>query len=96
MVCHDCGNENATMNRICAYCGARFPRLTMTTSRRRRGPPDALKWGIFAAAIVVPVMGLVPGLAYARDPDPAHRSAARLWLLAGLCSTLIYVLVFIF
>lgn len=95
MVCDECGNENATMNRICAYCGGRFPRTTMTTARGRRGPPDSLKWGLFFAALVLPIVGLVPGLAYARDRDVAHRAAARLWLAAGLCSTLIYLAVFI-
>jgi hypothetical protein len=80
------------MNRVCAYCGARFLVSSMTTARRKRGPSDALKWGIFAAAIVLPIVGLIPGLAYAHDRDRAHRSAARLWLAAGLCSALIYML----
>lgn len=96
MVCQECGNENASMNVICAYCGVGFPRSSMTTSRRRRGPPEALKWGVLAAAMVVPVVGLVPGVAYARDADRAHRAAARMWLTAGLCSTLIYMLLFLF
>lgn len=95
MVCQECGNENATMNRSCAYCGVGF-RSSMTTSRRRRGPSGALKWSVLAAAVVVPVVGLVPGVAYARDADRAHRAAARLWLTAGLCSTLIYILLFLF
>jgi hypothetical protein len=51
VVCANCGNENASMNRVCAYCGARF-----------------------------------------RD---RHRSAARPWLVAGLWSTLIYLLVWL-
>ena len=94
MVCHDCGNENASMNRVCAYCGARFLEYLATTTRRTRGPSGALKWGVFAAAVVVPLVGLVPGLAYAHDVDSAHRAAARLWLVAGLCSSLIYLLIF--
>ncbi|MBC7974839.1 MAG: hypothetical protein H7138_07605 [Myxococcales bacterium] len=83
------------MNRVCAYCGARFVSSTMTTVRRKRGPSDALKWGIFATAIVFPIVGLIPGLAYAHDRDRAHRAAARLWLFAGLASTLVYMLVFL-
>jgi predicted cobalt transporter CbtA len=95
VVCQDCGNENATMNRTCAYCGTRFPRLSMTTLRARRGPSDALKWMVFAAAVVVPLIGLVPGLAYARNADRAHRSVARLWLITGACSALVYLVVFL-
>jgi len=95
VVCQDCGIENATMNRVCAYCGARFPRLSMTTLRGRRGPSDALKWTVFAAAVVVPVIGLVPGLAYAHNEDRAHRAVARLWLITGVCSALIYLAVFL-
>lgn len=95
MVCQDCGHENATMNRVCAYCGARALGRSMITARRKRGPSDALKWGVCAAAVVFPVVGLIPGLAYAHDRDRAHRAAARLWLFVGLCSTLVYLLLFL-
>ena len=81
------------MNRVCAYCGTRFLERLTTTAWRRSGPSDALKWGVFVTAVVFPIVGLVPGLAYAQDRDRAHRAVARLWLAAGLCSTLIYLLV---
>jgi hypothetical protein len=83
------------MNRSCAYCGTRFVKRPMTTAWRKRGPSDALKWGVFFTAVVFPIVGLVPGLAYAHDRDRAHRSAARLWLIAGLCSSLIYLLMWL-
>jgi hypothetical protein len=95
VVCADCGNENATMNRACAYCGVRFLDRLATTAWRKRGPSEALKWGVFVTAVVFPIVGLVPGLAYAHDLDRAHRAAARLWLAAGLCSTVIYLLVLV-
>ena len=66
MVCADCGNENATMNRACAYCGTRFLESALTTT-----------W---------------------RIPAPSARQRRRLlrmWLLAGLCMALIYLLVLI-
>jgi hypothetical protein len=81
------------MNRGCAYCGARFLEPSMTTVRRRRGPSPALKWSVFAAAVVFPIVGLIPGLAYAHNHDRAHREAARLWLITGACSTLAYLLI---
>jgi hypothetical protein len=83
------------MNRACAYCGAHFLDGLPVTMRRKRAPSELLKWSVFVAAVAFPIVGLIPGLAYMHDADPAHRAAARLWLVAGLCSSLIYVLAFL-
>ncbi|MEO7735691.1 MAG: hypothetical protein ABIY55_32350 [Kofleriaceae bacterium] len=40
------------MNRVCAYCGTRFLDRLTTTAWRRRGPSEALKWGVFVTAVV--------------------------------------------
>ena len=91
MVCHDCGHENARMNRVCAYCGARFLDDLPATLLRKRAPSEVLKWSVFVAAVAFPIVGLIPGIAYACDTDRTHRAAARLWLVAGICSSLMYV-----
>jgi len=60
VVCADCGNENATMNRVCAYCGTRFhDPLTAITWRIRRPalPPGSLRW--LAAALGALVISLL-------------------------------------
>ncbi len=61
MVCADCGNENATMNQVCAYCGARFhdPLTTITwrTRRPRASPRGTVVW--LAAALGALVISLL-------------------------------------
>jgi hypothetical protein len=45
VVCADCGNENATMNRVCAYCGTRFHDQLTTITWRTRDRSHALPRG---------------------------------------------------
>ncbi|HEX3758820.1 MAG TPA: hypothetical protein VHW23_08950 [Kofleriaceae bacterium] len=46
-------------------------------------------------AVVVPVVALVAGFAAMRRPEQACREASRRWLIAALCSSLIYIAVLI-
>lgn len=90
MVCYECGNENASMNLICAYCGFPFARDHIAARREPAGC-EAVTWALLALALVVPVVGLVAGFAAMRCPEPAHRATSRRWLVAALCSSLAYI-----
>ena len=90
MVCYECGNENASMNLICAYCGFPFARDHIA-ARREPVECEAVTCAVYALALVVPVVGLVVGFAAMRRPEPAHRAASRRWLVAALCSSLAYI-----
>lgn len=81
------------MNLICAYCGVQFVDDHQTASRRAPARSAACTWGIFAAALVLPIVGLIAGAAYATHAGRSQRSAGRLWLIAGLCSSLVYLIV---
>jgi hypothetical protein len=90
VVCHDCGNENASMNLICAYCGVVFTDRG-TVLRSDDWFSGQRKWGVFAAAFLLPIVGLVAGLAHVMNANESKRSAGRLWLIAALCSGLVYM-----
>ena len=79
------------MNLICAYCGVPF----IDSGRGSTGKylfSGQHKWAIFVAALLFPIVGLVAGGACVLGANEAKRSAGRLWLIAGLCSTIAYVI----
>ncbi len=96
MVCYECGNENASMNLVCAYCGFPFARDHIAAGRRAPAGHEPagckpVSLARLVLALVVPVVGLVAGFAAMRRPDPCHRAASRRWLIAALCSCLAYI-----
>ena len=90
MVCYECGNENASMNPICAYCGFPFAR-DRVAARCELARCEPVTCALLGLALVVPVVGLVVGFVAMRRPEPAHRAASRRWLVAALCSSLAYI-----
>jgi hypothetical protein len=80
------------MNLVCAYCGVRFPDRAV----RSPGRLHALEhrtWGVFAATLVLPIVGLIAGVLLVLDPGASRRSAGRLWLIAGLGSGGVHAIV---
>lgn len=79
------------MNSVCAYCGVRF------TERTARSPSglEQYRRPLFVAALLLPIVGLVAGLLFIRDASAARRSAGRLWLIAGVFSSLVYAIVWL-
>ena len=78
------------MNLVCAYCGVNF------TDRGAISGDDSLfsgarKWCVLVAALLLPFVGVVAGVPYVMSDNATKRSAGRLWLIAGLCSSLVYV-----
>jgi hypothetical protein len=91
VVCYECGNENASMNLVCAYCGFPFARDHLASARHEPLRCGRVTPALIAVALVVPVVGLVAGFSAMRRPDPCHRAASRCWLVAALCSSLAYI-----
>jgi hypothetical protein len=89
VLCHDCDSENASMNIVCAYCGVQL------RDRQARAPGDWLftgrrKWLVFAATMLLPIVGVITGLAYLRSSNEVRRSMGRFWLLSGVCASALY------
>jgi hypothetical protein len=95
VVCYECGNENASMNLVCAYCGSPFASDHLAARQRAPAGCEPVAWAMLALALVVPVVGLVAGFAAMRRPGRVPRAASRRWLTAALCSSLAYITVVI-
>ena len=92
VVCHECGSENASMNLVCAYCRVPFMADRIAVVRCEDMPSAQVTWGVFAATLVMPLVGVVAGFRYIASGNPARRCAGRMWLCAALCSSLLYII----
>jgi hypothetical protein len=81
------------MNLVCAYCGYPLGEDLVAVPHGEPTPSRVHTWGVFAAALLLPVVGLLAGSACLKDAYAARRAACLLWLIAGLCSSLVYVAV---
>lgn len=91
MVCYECGNENASMNLVCAYCEFPFARDHVAAERHERAGCGRIRLAMLGVALAVPVVGLVAGFSAMHRPDPRHRAASQQWLIAALCGSLVYI-----
>jgi hypothetical protein len=79
------------MNLSCAYCSSAFVDDRISVVRRGQAPSARWTWGVFVAALAVPLVGVIAGSGYLAKPDAGQRCAGRLWLAAALVSSLAYI-----
>lgn len=94
MICPQCGDDNPDDARYCGNCGAPMrtiaPEPTSVQASTRPSVSKELKLGIAVATVVFPIVGIVMGIIYMVDSDPAKKSAGRLWLSVAGIMILIY------
>jgi hypothetical protein len=105
MFCPKCGEENPDDARFCGTCGAALPGSPVPSAaasgppiRSSQAPstpgdqtvPAGLKFGIAAATVFIPLIGIVMGILYVVGDSPAKKAAGRLWLGVAGVMFLIY------
>ncbi len=98
MFCPECGSENPDDARFCGACGktlndaqqpapdspepvAQIVDLDSTQPAVSAG----LKWGILAASLLVPLIGVIMGIFYMlKGENEDKKSVGRLWLFASI------------
>lgn len=105
MFCPECGTENPENAKYCGNC--RHP-LSGETGQSQLGPdpevaelnrdsdtvPDGLKYGILAATIFIPFIGLIMGIIYLMQSESeAKKDVGKLWLFTSLGIMLFYFLI---
>lgn len=98
MYCTKCAAENPDDARFCGKCGATIHAQAPTSAppTSQAAPPasasvsNGLKWGIFWAAALFPPAGLVMGLIYVFDPDPAKKAVGKFWLITAVIAIFVW------
>ena len=97
MFCPSCSHKNVDEAKFCAKCGAP---LRMAPPPPPPPPPpgsepivsNGMKWGITAGTVVFPLLGLVMGVIYMRDPNLEKKAVGKLWLGVGIGVVMLYIL----
>ena len=55
---------------------------------------DATKYGVIAASLIIPLIGMGMGLYYLQSDNPARKEVGKLWLGTGIGLTVLYFIMF--
>jgi hypothetical protein len=53
---------------------------------------NGMKWGVVAGTVVIPLIGIVMGVTYMRDPGTDKRRIGKLWLTVGIVAGIVWIL----
>ena len=95
MYCPSCAAENPDGAAFCGSCGKPMPGAQATPSHplpsgNGKQVSDATKYGVIAASLVIPLIGIGMGLYYLQSDNPARKDVGKLWLGTGIGLTVLY------
>lgn len=105
MFCPECGTENPENAKFCGNCRHPLSASTKDPSRNhiddvveidngQPAVPDGMKYGILAASIFIPFIGLIMGIIYlAQNESGEKKEVGKLWLYVSLGIMLVYFII---
>jgi hypothetical protein len=96
MLCPKCGADNPDVARFCGSCSAAIavqagPVLSVPGAAP--AVSAGLKWGIAALTVLIPLLGLIMGIIYMKDPNPEKKAAGKMWLVVACVIIALYCVV---
>jgi hypothetical protein len=101
--CRDCGKTIPDDSAFCPECGAKLAAVpagglayggaAAVADAPAAAVSSGLNIGIIAASLFIPIVGLIMGFIYQRDPHPAKKKAGRTWLWVGGISAAFWIMV---
>ena len=96
MYCNKCGKEIPDESVFCPECGAKVEKLpppAVGTCPPAEEVSSGMNIGIIVASLFVPLVGIVMGIIYMRDPNPKKKAAGNTWLWVGIWSFIFWLIV---
>ena len=104
MFCPACGTENPDDARFCGSCGASLqvvtkppeppepPMKVLDLSGPEETVSDGLKYGVMAASLLIPFIGIGMGIYYlVKGESESKKSVGRLWLYVAIGILVLYM-----
>lgn len=104
MFCSKCGGENPENAKFCGECGQSLSideieaeqeidniAKVVEIDRAGNSVSNSLKYGIVAASLFIPIIGIIMGMIYIlKEEDENLKAVGRMWLFIGLGLAFIY------
>jgi hypothetical protein len=92
MRCANCGQENPAEAKYCGKCANRLVAADPPTPARASGysstadepVSDGLKIGVIVGSLFIPLLGIIMGLIYMKERNPAKQAVGKTWLYVGI------------
>jgi hypothetical protein len=90
MRCPNCGQENPPQAKFCGKCASRLVQPSAPAAPVAYPPPagddvsQGLKIGVLIGTLFVPLLGIIMGIIYMREPNQSKQAAGKLWLWVGV------------
>lgn len=101
MFCPKCGQSNPDEAKFCGKCGAAVSAAAPKPVHAVSGAAtdaevvsQGMKNGMLVASIILPVIGIVVGIVYLLDANPAKKEAGKLWLIVGIVAAVVWAALF--
>ena len=98
MYCPSCAAENPDGAAFCGSCGKPMPGAQPVPPTESPATPkqvtDATKYGVIAASLIIPLIGIGMGLFYLQSDNSARKDVGKLWLGTGIGLTVLYFIMF--
>lgn len=100
MFCSKCGKQIPDDSVFCPECGQSLSQAAPSPSPGATPSAPApsvevspgLNIGIIVGSILIPLIGIVMGLIYMKDPDAAKQKAGKIWLWVGIGMGIFWIL----
>ncbi|MCW8943420.1 MAG: zinc-ribbon domain-containing protein [Sedimenticola sp.] len=105
MFCPECGTENPDGAKFCGNCRHEMSTSTNTSNDNHADDvveidgeqptvSDGMKYGILAASVFIPFIGLIMGIIYlAQNESEEKKDVGKLWLYVSLGIMVVYFLI---
>jgi hypothetical protein len=92
MTCPNCGWESESVFAFCRGCGMAVPSGVAVLGRDPAAISTLLRWGVLAATVAVPLVGVIMGAIYLVDARVQQKALGQIWFVVGAVLTLVYAL----
>jgi hypothetical protein len=97
MYCAKCGKTIPGDSVFCPECGYNLvtvgPAASSPAVAAEPAVSEALNIGTIVGSIILPLIGIIMGIIYLRDGNPAKKKAGKTWLWVGIGAAGFWLLV---